>query len=395
MRKIERRHMFGNSNISEFENQKAKQMFGPSHKIITMLPYKINLPEINSLQQLKQNNEKNEKKVQEFGDFVLSNKTGTGKINDEVRLRTLDIRSNSLQTISTKNSLLKEHFLHRQKEKKQHFNQNAEMETQQVSQISYVKKTTGNDFSLKKILDFKSTLKRRYFFTKNVIKIFKIWSQTEKGKIFWKDIEQMSSKLGLPLNESESKILLSTITKGRKDFANGEDFCELLYNDNFFNYLICKNFADLEDRNPQEINEFVQSKAEVFDEQQRFTRFDFSLMKKLECEFKNQVTGNPINLNLDDFLSYSKKSLNVWTVESENHFKEAFQKYGRSGFINLKSFWEQKKSELDFSQPTDEEIKEKVFTNNECELAFYKQKSKIERPINVLESNFKKIMRVQ
>lgn len=54
----------------------------------------------------------------------------------------------------------------------------------------------------------------------------------------------MSEKFGLPLNESECKLLISIATKCWRESLDCHHFCELIFKDDFFNYLIDSNFIE-------------------------------------------------------------------------------------------------------------------------------------------------------
>lgn len=63
---------------------------------------------------------------------------------------------------------------------------------------------------LQKIIDFKKTIKRIYGKKKDIGKSFSNWDLHKKGFISSEDIVRMSKNFGLPLNQKEAELIVST-----------------------------------------------------------------------------------------------------------------------------------------------------------------------------------------
>ena len=68
--------------------------------------------------------------------------------------------------------------------------------------------TEEGQVDLVKIRDLRRALRRRYANRTNFQKIFSQWDRRNKGEIDFTDIKSMCSKMGLIVNDQESKLLL-------------------------------------------------------------------------------------------------------------------------------------------------------------------------------------------
>ena len=224
-----------------------------------------------------------------------------------------------------------------------------------------------------------------------MIQIFKAWSRTEKGKIFSQDIEKMSGKLGLPLNKTEADILLSAITKGKKEFIAGSDFCELLYDDKFFDFLDQHDFQSLK-TSPDNIRSFIKNRAQEFDVNEKQLQIDHVIIERIRKDFKNNVSGNQIRLNLEDFTNYARKGVPEWSEIAQEKILGIFKEYQKDEMINLKDFYESKEGK--YVNLEQEDQKQLACFDTPMEREFYKRKFKRENSINDYENMFGKITRV-
>lgn len=389
-KKVERRHILGNSNAADILPQVARRMMGKPHRTATLIPVEPLGAQARAPMKMTKLNDRLEEKIDQFERFVDHERTIIAKNKDEQRLGTLNVRSHSLQALCSKPNP-RRRTRGPQNDAKRNINGKADMETQQVSQLHYVNKTAEGGCNLRKVMDFKATLKRRYFFAKEIIQIFKTWGQTEKGRIMVTDVERMSAKIGLPLNQKEARTLLTVMAKGKRDFVNGDEFCEVLYNDGFFEQLEHNGWDHL-GPSEDDMRKFVNEQAAIFGKEERKRRLEKDLSKRLAQTFKNQVTGKNLVVEWDEFLGHAKAASVKWDDKDEQTARVEFDQHQVDGKVNLKAYWESLNGKI---IKYDVE-KTKVLSQYDTprEQRFYDYKNKRELPVNQVEMNLRKIRRV-
>lgn len=390
MRKVERRHLCGNSNSGDLDAQIAKRMFGKMHRTVELIPLETVKTALPSSIKMTLPQEQTELVRDKMSRFAEDERNVVSRIRDEGRLRKLEIRTQSLSSLPNRvNS--KRVNCQQFDGRKKNINQNAGLETQQVSQLEYVKKSEDGQCNLQKVMDFKSTLRRRYFYARQVIQIFKTWAQTQPGKVLKEDIERMSANLGLPLNSQEAETLMTVMTKGKGDCVTCEQFCDSLYQDSFFEQLQENGWYQL-DGNGKRLKTFVREQANSFLRKEARRTLDDNLTRHLAETFTNQVTGQPIKVDFEKFLDHARASVAKWTDGISAAAKDIFSAYQKDGMIDLKQYWE---GMCEAKPKAESQLASNLKTfDSAIEKEFYLKKSKRELPDNQLNTNMRKIRKV-
>ena len=391
--RIERRHKYGNSNMSSLSSQKFPETLCSSIK------NKLHLtnPKLKDSSYTEKSSLAT--KVHEFDAFSYDLKNLHSHNNDAMRIAYLAEKENRNGSENRSKTLLPARKLRRDSTcTKEFLNKNAEIETQQVSQPAFRQKTAENDFKINKVIDFRNTLKRRYFFSKDIGKIFGAWNRSEKGKISGKDIEEMSEGLGIPLNKKESQILLSIFAKGDSDHLRCKNFCDIIFKEDFFNYLVSKGeFENIKDES--EIKNLIKIRENEFGKEKRI----FDLKKGLEKDFKGVWKNRPVaeTFTKEEFVNefLQNQAADHLKFDNMQNKLEAldglFEKLKNDqGTVNIRDLCEP----LSEAQKRRLSVQPNFVPHSNAKINkfdFFLTKNKREIPINQLENDFKCINRVK
>jgi Ca2+-binding EF-hand superfamily protein len=117
------------------------------------------------------------------------------------------------------------------KKAKEKLNADVEQETQLVSMRMGGLTSEGN-IDLGKIRDLRRALRRRYANRTNFQKIFSQWDRRNKGEIDSGDIKHMCQKMGLTINDQESRILLVSADQDCDEALRMNEFIDLIFTTN-------------------------------------------------------------------------------------------------------------------------------------------------------------------
>lgn len=92
--------------------------------------------------------------------------------------------------------------------------------------------TQEGNVDLNKIRDLRRALRRRYANRTNFQKIFSQWDQKNKGEIDSTDIKHMCGKMGLKINDQESRLLLLSADQDRNEALSMNEFIDLIFTTN-------------------------------------------------------------------------------------------------------------------------------------------------------------------
>ena len=365
--KIERRHIWGKSIVRSNNDikKKTKTKIYPG-----TVGSKNNFPIISKTNTRKQNQSR-----KEYAQFCADS-NNLNIISDENRKQTFLIRHNG-------NSLTREEFKHKKTNEKTHsllaskdfVSKNVEVETQLVSNTKHVKPTPSDKCSISKVLDFRMLMKRRYFYNKELSKIFLNWTHTEKNVIHPRDIELMSKCVGFQLNNKEAELLITLATHGVSNQMECTDFCGLIYQDEYFAEIMKEN-----SKNSNLTEDILRKSIQKADK----TINDIALSKHLQKEFASLKEDT---VPIDVFM----KKVSKPQFLNDLGFQRAVEEYvikntNENKRVSLKSL-------LSVETSTQNDINIQI--NDEEKLESLLLKNKRELPINQFEQNYLKITKLR
>mmetsp|Transcript_32344 Transcript_32344/g.55993 ORF Transcript_32344/g.55993 Transcript_32344/m.55993 type:complete len:753 (-) Transcript_32344:1174-3432(-) len=92
-------------------------------------------------------------------------------------------------------------------------------------------KTLEGKVDLKKIVDIRRSIRRRYANRTDMSKIFNAWDLGSLGVIRSEDVYEMVNRLGIQLNMDEAKVLLATANKSMTGNLSLDEFMQLIFED--------------------------------------------------------------------------------------------------------------------------------------------------------------------
>jgi hypothetical protein len=397
--KIERKHLYGNSNFRSF--QKETETTDPllrSTKSIKVYPH----GQVTAPSEVKANTEKDRKaqmKIESYKELTYKMSTYSAMNSDQAKFGFINQDKASMKGLGEPVESRKgpKRLEQLKRSSKTHLNKNAELETQIVSNGFGSSKTKEQLFNLKKILDFRSLIKRRYYFNKDFAKIFTAWTGNVRSQITSEDIERMSQKIGIPLNQKESNILLSLAAHENPKFLDCKAFCDMIFKDGFFEYIENEtskspNFAE------NDLTEFIGKKYSEFGQLVVLNQIQNSV-KNGKLEMGNHLT-NLRELSQEDFLkmiserpAYFEDRSNQTNATHTRACLEVFDRFkSPSGKMNI---YDLLKVDLQENQKRIiESTKEGNAIRELHDFNYYLKKNKREIPFNKLDASFKKIFLV-
>ena len=126
-----------------------------------------------------------------------------------------------------KNKIIRQENIIKDKNKK---NKEAYQETQLVNIEAEV--TLEGKVDIKKLLEIRLALRRRYANRTNFRKIFKEWDQSIGGEITVYDAHTMINNLNIPINFNETRALIASSNTRGTETLNLEEFMHLIFSDN-------------------------------------------------------------------------------------------------------------------------------------------------------------------
>lgn len=130
-------------------------------------------------------------------------------------------RSNSV----TEATLVKDKYY----KSKEDEHKQATTETQLVHMLH--SKTLEGKVDLKKVVDIRRAIRRRYANRTDMSKIFNAWDLGSLGVIRPEDVHQMVNRLGIELSLDEARVLVASATQSMADNLSLDDFMKLIFDD--------------------------------------------------------------------------------------------------------------------------------------------------------------------
>jgi len=398
--KLERKHLYGNSNYrSAKSNPEYPEKQFKSTKLPRTYPHTQNAIQ-DDFQNHSSNIECNRKRNSEFKEIVKKYVTYDGMNGDIARMNFLRngklVPGNSGDSIGKDGEEQKASRRYSQNLRKTHLNKNADIESQFVSNANHKTKTDEQKFNFKKVLDFRSLIKRRYFFQNDFAKIFFAWTGNSRSKITTEDIERMSQKIGVPLNSKESQLLMQLASQKNSKFLDCKNFCDMIFKDGFFEYIshddkINKNLEE------DELKEFISKKSLEFGQLVLLNQIQ-SAVKKGKLELTDPAS-NFSELNKDEFAklvtNQQTKQYETWIPDSmpNNTICNAvFEKFKNTQ--DKLSIHDLLKVELNNESKLPSSRVSSSTQPKGHDLHHFLRKNKREIPINKLELSFRGIVHV-
>ena len=368
--RIKRRHLYGNSNFTKACSTRPQTLENKSKKFSAPI--------------------KNSQKLR-----PISQKVQTQINKHSRKINFLKSRKNPKKSLNSKNPKNQNG-----KKKKIFKNKIATIETQLISQPSYAKRTSKKNFNIKKIFDFKKTLFRIYSKKKNIGKAFSNWDLTKKGFIDKNDVLRMSKRLGIPLNEKESDLLISLADLNKDDRLNSREF---------FSFITDNSFLKLYEKEILEVQGSEEIMKKVFGEKLDRLERDRKYCDLIKILHNNQKEMNKLVNNRGvfknkDFLVGEERFLSVM---KNLNYEERFLDDEKLRFIFERN--KDKNEKVNFFDFVNNVNKHKTFEEfqpyiKNVELGLYfRQKSNDKNiyinpkslTLNKIESLFKKIYKLR
>jgi Ca2+-binding EF-hand superfamily protein len=105
----------------------------------------------------------------------------------------------------------------------------ASTETQLVHLLN--SKTLEGKVDLRKVVDIRRSIRRRYANRTDFSKIFNAWDLGSLGVLRPEDLHTMVNRLGVQINMDESRVLLATANKSRTGVLSLAEFLELIFDE--------------------------------------------------------------------------------------------------------------------------------------------------------------------
>lgn len=399
--KLERKHLYGNSNFRSLKsNPESIEKQFKSSKLPRTYPHTQNSIQ-DELQNHSANIDCNRKRNFEFREISKKYVTYDGMNGDMARLNFLKngkfVPGTSGENVGNDADGQKASRRHSQNLTKAYLNKNADIESQYVSSATYKYKTDEQKFNIKKVLDFRSLIKRRYYFQNDFAKIFFAWTGNSRSKITTEDIERMSQKIGVPLNTKESQLLMQLASQRNSKYLDCKNFCDMIFKDGFFDYIsndVHINTAFQEN----DLKEFISKKSLEFGQLLLLNQIQTAVKKgKLEL---TDPSSNFSELNKEEF---AKLVANQQTKQYETWIPESTQNTAVCNALFDKYKNTQEKVSIHDLLKVELQDEHKMLTSSRIgsstqpkghDLGHYLRKNKREIPFNRLESNFRNIVHV-
>jgi Ca2+-binding EF-hand superfamily protein len=92
-------------------------------------------------------------------------------------------------------------------------------------------KTLEGQVDIRKIVDIRRTIRRRYANRTEIAKIFSAWDLGSLGVIRAEDVHMMVNRLGIELNQDEAKVLVATANKSLTGCLSLDEFMQLIFDE--------------------------------------------------------------------------------------------------------------------------------------------------------------------
>ena len=148
-------------------------------------------------------------------------------ISDINKIRKERKKKKRMGELEKKKKIIRQENIIKDKNKK---NKEAYQETQLVNIEAEV--TLEGKVDIKKLLEIRLALRRRYANRTNFRKIFKEWDQSIGGEITVYDAHAMINNLSIPINYNETRALIASSNTRGTETLNLEEFMHLIFSDN-------------------------------------------------------------------------------------------------------------------------------------------------------------------
>jgi hypothetical protein len=399
--KLERKHLYGNSNFRALKgNPESSERQPRSIKPPRRYPNTQNSLQ-DELQTQSVNIDYNGKRNSEFRKITKEYATYDAVNGDMTRINFLKnaklVPMSSGESAGVDAEGRKASRRLSQNVTKTHLNKNADIESQYVSSANYKTKTDDQKFNIKKVLDFRSLIKRRYYFQNDFAKIFFAWTGNNRSKITTEDIERMSQKIGVPLNAKESQFLMQLASRRTSKYLDCKNFCDMIFKDGFFDY-ISKESDDTHSLPENELKEFISKKALEFGQ--------IVLLNQIQTAVKKgrlQLTDKSSN-----FSELSKKEFATLVANQQSKQCETWIPESTQQSTILNAVFDQYKNpqqKVDIHDLLKVELQDehKLLASSRInsstqakgqDIDYFLRKNKREVPFNKLESSFRNIVNV-
>lgn len=212
------------------------------------------------------------------------------------------------------------------KNSKIEINKKAGLETQLIYQNDYAIETPENEFNLKKVIDFKSSLSRRYSQLKKSIGGFRFLQNLKNQKIDKEGVHFASRNLSFPLNNTEVELFLRLFANKNKTFITANNFNEMIYENDFQDFLGIESDKLKYLENGKEIFDFIDKKIVQFSE--------FKLKKTLALIIENELSKKN-KVNLFNFYDFEKLFLSNQNNDQKVELMKIAERFSENGKIDL------------------------------------------------------------
>ncbi|MCQ2818204.1 MAG: hypothetical protein MJ252_13135 [archaeon] len=184
----------------------------------------------------KRNNIKiNERQIYTLDRLAQLDESGKGKeiyVGDSMMIADI----NKMRKERKKGRKLKNKEQLRKEELKENIIKEKDMKNKEATQETQLvkieaSKTLEGKVDIKKILEIRLALRRRYANRKNFDAIFKQWKTTE-SEITVADAHKMINALSIPININETRALIASANKRGTEGLNLNEFMDLIFSDN-------------------------------------------------------------------------------------------------------------------------------------------------------------------
>ena len=235
--------------------------------------------------------------------------------------------------------------------------------------------TSDGRIDFKKIVDFRLMLKRRYFYNTKLSKTFMVWTgNNSDNRVSHENIQERSRALGFPLNMKESKCLINIACGKKSSSMECTDFFNLIFNDQLFDKLVEGGLHNIKHGSYDSFTKLLDNTSK-------------SVTKDNIVDHLRKVLNQrkiPSKINKEQIFSLCMNS----SISSSNHFDHI-----------LNEMCDDHKSDdgqidLSFLMDNNKSLNE-VQNNDSGQLKYVLSKNKREIPINQIELNFSKIVKVK